>query len=71
MCVAINWKGERVATQKELTDKVGRDIVESALGDSPYEPEVCLCPVDVPTVLKKAGVGWVRSILPEYKVGTP
>lgn len=68
MCVAIDWEGERVATQQKLADKAGEEVVKQTLGETPFEGEVCLCPVDVPTVLNAAGISWTHGTLPEYVV---
>ena len=70
----IDWKGERmIDTQGGLADVTSRSRVVRHLDDGPYEPEVCLCPVDVRSLLLSLeNVEWRHDNgIPEYVVTRP
>jgi hypothetical protein len=73
MCVMIDWRGERmISTQGELAEVTSTWRVRRHLGESPFEPKTCLCPVDVSSVLSLEDVKWRRTDgIPEYEVWLP
>jgi hypothetical protein len=72
MCVLIEWQDKGIiSTQGELADVTSEWRVRRHLGASPFEPDTCLCPVDVASVLSLEDVAWQRNDgIPEYEVST-
>lgn len=59
MCTMIEWKGEGMLDQqKHLSERVPEIILKEEYPEKARHPETCLCPVDVPETLDRAGEEW-------------
>ena len=70
MCVMIEWRGDEVIDQQaHLARRVPTIILKDWFPSGARHDDACLCPVDVPATLDRAGVQWQRnSGIPEYEV---
>jgi hypothetical protein len=74
MCDAVKYHGRWYNSPRELTELVGdaHKLVwrnESLHAKSPVRQDLdvmdlCLCPVDLETTLKNAGLKWTRGVDP-------
>jgi hypothetical protein len=56
MCTRINWNDEKpIFTQGELLEEVGEILLEEGVAEKARDDETCLCPVNIPVTLEKAG----------------
>lgn len=72
MCIVIWWGDydSEVATQADLAARLGgADALIRGYGES-YDPEVCLCPIEVAETLTAAGLTFKRDDWGDWLVTT-
>ncbi len=71
MCIEIIYKEKEITCQKEFAETFGIDNLIFREKKDFFEPEICLCPVDLDASAEKLNMTWRRDESCMYAIFEP